>query len=70
MKWYAYLAILKVVAYHIPQMRHTALALIATFWPRALGHVIVGQSLPIIIFASSLKLPSVLFKFFDDKIPD
>ena len=53
MKRDAYLDLLEVVAYHSPQARRRALAVLATFWPKALGHVFVGKSLPIISFASS-----------------
>ncbi|KAF7304918.1 hypothetical protein MKEN_01206100 [Mycena kentingensis (nom. inval.)] len=40
-----YLDILEVAAYH-PSARRSALSLISTFWPHALGHFIVAKSLP------------------------
>ncbi|KAJ7709877.1 hypothetical protein B0H17DRAFT_1029591 [Mycena rosella] len=42
----AYLDILEVVAYHT-QARRSAMSLISTFWPKAIGHLVVGKSLPV-----------------------
>ncbi|KAG2034905.1 hypothetical protein BDR03DRAFT_900655 [Suillus americanus] len=44
----SYLDVLEVIAYHVPQSRRAALCLLATFWPRALGHVVISKSLPIL----------------------
>ncbi|KAG1756739.1 uncharacterized protein EDB91DRAFT_1332497 [Suillus paluster] len=45
----SYLDILEVIAYHVPQSRRSALSLLATFWPRALGHVVISKALPIFV---------------------
>ncbi|KAJ7109404.1 hypothetical protein C8R44DRAFT_286771 [Mycena epipterygia] len=42
----AYLDILEVAAYHT-QARRSAMSLISTFWPKALGHLVVGKSFPV-----------------------
>ncbi|KAG1772712.1 hypothetical protein EDD22DRAFT_947279 [Suillus occidentalis] len=44
----SYLDVLEVIAYHVPQSRRAALGLLATFWPRALGHVVISKSLPVL----------------------
>ncbi|KAG1803828.1 uncharacterized protein HD556DRAFT_1226659 [Suillus plorans] len=44
----SYLDVLEVIAYHVPQSRRAALCLLATFWPRALGHVVLSKSLPVL----------------------
>ncbi|OJA10550.1 hypothetical protein AZE42_03139 [Rhizopogon vesiculosus] len=44
----SYLDMLEVVAYHVPQSRRSALCLLATFWPRALGHVVISKALPVL----------------------
>ncbi|KAG1782540.1 hypothetical protein EV702DRAFT_387062 [Suillus placidus] len=44
----SYLDVLEVIAYHVPQSRRAALCLLATFWPRALGHVVISKSLPVL----------------------
>ncbi|OAX44683.1 hypothetical protein K503DRAFT_196614 [Rhizopogon vinicolor AM-OR11-026] len=44
----SYLDLLEVVAYHVPQSRRSALCLLATFWPRALGHVVISKALPVL----------------------
>lgn len=44
----SYLDILEVVAYHVPQSRRSALCLLATSWPRALGHVVISKALPVL----------------------
>ncbi|KAG2078289.1 hypothetical protein BDR04DRAFT_1131999 [Suillus decipiens] len=43
----SYLDVLEVIAYHVPQSRRAALCLLATFWPRALGHIVISKSLPV-----------------------
>lgn len=43
----AYLDILQVVAYHSAECRRIALSLLTTFWPAAMGHVVVSKALPI-----------------------
>ncbi|KAJ7235476.1 hypothetical protein B0H12DRAFT_1141671 [Mycena haematopus] len=49
----AYLDVLEVVAYHAPA-RRSAMSLLATFWPKAIGHLVIGKSLPVISFDSAL----------------
>ncbi|KAG1878063.1 hypothetical protein DFJ58DRAFT_648717 [Suillus subalutaceus] len=44
----SYLDVLEVIAYHVPQSRRAALCLLTTFWPRALGHVVISKSLPVL----------------------
>ncbi|KAG1753463.1 hypothetical protein EDB19DRAFT_1903124 [Suillus lakei] len=44
----SYLDVLEVIAYHLPQSRRAALCLLATFWPRALGHVVISKALPVL----------------------
>lgn len=48
----AYLDILEVAAYH-PQAKHAALSVISTFWPKAIGHLVVGKSLPLTSYMHS-----------------
>jgi hypothetical protein len=43
----SYLNVLEVVAYHTPKARYAAITLLATFWPKALGHLVVSKPLPI-----------------------
>ncbi|KAJ7685226.1 hypothetical protein DFH06DRAFT_1157872 [Mycena polygramma] len=42
----AYLDILEIAAYHDPAKR-SAMSLLSTFWPKAMGHLVVGKSLPV-----------------------
>lgn len=44
----SYLDVLEVIAYHVPQSRRAALTLLATFWPRALGHVVLSKPLRVL----------------------
>ncbi|KIJ44065.1 hypothetical protein M422DRAFT_252558, partial [Sphaerobolus stellatus SS14] len=46
MKQDSYLDILEIVAYHGAHVRRKALSLLATYWPKALGHTIIGKALP------------------------
>ncbi|KIP09568.1 hypothetical protein PHLGIDRAFT_67270 [Phlebiopsis gigantea 11061_1 CR5-6] len=41
-----YLDVLGVVAYHNPGSRHAAVSLLASYWPKAVGHVVVSRPLP------------------------
>ena len=41
-----YLDLLEVIAYHPQGARHTAISLLMTFWPTAIGHVIVTKPFP------------------------
>lgn len=54
MKQDAYLDVLEVVAYHGAPTRRKALAVLATFWPKALGHIVIGKPLPIAGYSDSL----------------
>lgn len=51
----AYLDVLEVVAYHTTKARRSALCLLSTFWPSALGHVFISQPLPIFSYVDSLQ---------------
>lgn len=51
----AYLDVLEVVAYHTSKARRSALCLLSTFWPSALGHAIVSKPLPIFSYLDSLQ---------------
>jgi Phorbol esters/diacylglycerol binding domain (C1 domain) len=54
MKRDAYLDILEIVAYHGVLTRRNALGVLATFWPKALGHIVIGKPLPIISYTDIL----------------
>lgn len=51
----SYLDILEVVAYHTNKARRSALCVLSTFWPNALGHVTVSKPLPIFSYLDSLQ---------------
>lgn len=51
----AYLDLLEVVAYHTTKARLSALCLLATFWPNALGHVTISRPLPFLSYLDSLQ---------------
>lgn len=51
----AYLDVLEVVAYHTSKARRSALCLLSTLWPSALGHAIVSKPLPIFSYLDSLQ---------------
>lgn len=46
----AYLDVLEVIAYNDSPTRHQALSVLATYWPRALGHAIFGKELPVLSY--------------------
>ncbi|KAF7363481.1 hypothetical protein MSAN_01004000 [Mycena sanguinolenta] len=48
----AYLDVLEVAAYHTPAKR-SAMSLLATFWPKAIGHPVVGKTLPTILMRTN-----------------
>lgn len=50
----AYLDFLEVVAYHSPTARRNALSILATFWPKALGHSVIGKALPVMGYSDIL----------------
>ncbi|KAI6150742.1 hypothetical protein BKA82DRAFT_122595 [Pisolithus tinctorius] len=50
----SYLDILQIVAYHTSESRRTALTLLATFWPAAMGHIVVSKALPVFSYAEML----------------
>lgn len=52
----AYLDILEVVAYHTTKARHSAVSLLVTFWPHAVGHLVVSKPLPIINYSEFLRI--------------
>ena len=54
MKRDMYLDILEVVAYQGELTRRKALAVLATFWPKALGHIMIGKPFPVISYADTL----------------
>ncbi|KAJ4487923.1 hypothetical protein J3R30DRAFT_3280032 [Lentinula aciculospora] len=40
----AHLDVLEIIAYHTPNARRSATCLLTTFWPKAVGHVVVSKS--------------------------
>lgn len=50
----AHLDVLEVVAYHTAKARRSALCLLSTFWPSALGHVLISKPLPTFSYVDSL----------------
>ncbi|KAF9075268.1 hypothetical protein BDP27DRAFT_1315801 [Rhodocollybia butyracea] len=40
----AHLDVLEIIAYHTPNARRAATCLLTTFWPKAVGHVVVSKS--------------------------
>ncbi|KAJ7285806.1 hypothetical protein C8J57DRAFT_1431486 [Mycena rebaudengoi] len=52
-----YLDVLEVVAYHA-QARRSAISLISTIWPKALGHLIVGKAFPTASYMDSVTVRS------------
>lgn len=51
----AYLDVLEVIAYHTVKARRSALCLLATFWPNAIGHVTISKPLPVFSTEHSLQ---------------
>jgi hypothetical protein len=49
----AYLDVLEVIAYHTPKARHAAVIILANFWPKSLGHVIVSKPFPALNYTAS-----------------
>jgi hypothetical protein len=49
----AYLDVLEVIAYHTPKARHAAIIVLANFWPKSLGHVVISKSLPALNYTTS-----------------
>ncbi|KAJ7219313.1 hypothetical protein GGX14DRAFT_435653 [Mycena pura] len=57
----AYLDILEVAAYHTPG-RRSAMSLISTFWPKAIGHLTVARPLPVTTYVDAvLSRPKTAF---------
>ncbi|KZT09437.1 uncharacterized protein LAESUDRAFT_741739 [Laetiporus sulphureus 93-53] len=50
----AYLDVLAVIAYHPPAGRSPALALLMSYWPRGIGHLIVNKAFPVVSYSTSL----------------
>ncbi|KAF9227889.1 hypothetical protein BS17DRAFT_410421 [Gyrodon lividus] len=50
----AYLDLLEVIAYHTSESRHRAVSLLTTFWPQAVGHVVVSKVLPVFCYTDML----------------
>jgi hypothetical protein len=48
-----YLDLLGVIAYHSSKSRYTAISLLASYWPKSIGHVVVSKPLDKICVASS-----------------
>ncbi|KAJ3845083.1 hypothetical protein F5878DRAFT_655339 [Lentinula raphanica] len=44
LKFDAHLDVLEIIAYHTPVARRGATCLLTTFWPKAVGHVVVSKS--------------------------
>ncbi|KAI6099878.1 hypothetical protein EDD16DRAFT_1889071 [Pisolithus croceorrhizus] len=47
----SYLDFLQIVAYHTSESRRSALSLLTTFWPAAMGHTVVSNALPVFSYA-------------------
>jgi Phorbol esters/diacylglycerol binding domain (C1 domain) len=54
MKQDVYLDVLEVVAYNGALTRRKAMSVLATFWPKALGHIITGKPLPVFGYSDTI----------------
>jgi len=54
----AYLDVLEIIAYHSATMRKRALSVLSTYWPKALGHSVIGKALPIVGYEDILAAQS------------
>ncbi|KAG8877254.1 hypothetical protein FRB97_003555 [Tulasnella sp. 331] len=54
----AYLDLLEIIAYHTREVRYTALSILGSFWPSAIGHAFVGKALPIVSYERDIALRS------------
>ncbi|KAG9038422.1 hypothetical protein FRB95_001279 [Tulasnella sp. JGI-2019a] len=54
----AYLDLLEIIAYHTKEVRYTALSILSSFWPSAVGHAFVGKALPIVSYERDAALRS------------
>jgi hypothetical protein len=50
----SYLDLLEVIAYHTPKARRAALNLLSTFWPKALGHLVLSKPFPTLDYIGDL----------------
>ncbi|TDL27495.1 hypothetical protein BD410DRAFT_782583 [Rickenella mellea] len=50
----AHIDILEVLAYHSNNARYSAITILATFWPKSLGHVVIGKAIPTFSYVESL----------------
>ncbi|KAI0079929.1 hypothetical protein K474DRAFT_1638767 [Panus rudis PR-1116 ss-1] len=50
----AYLDLIGVIAYHTRQARHSAISLLLSYWPKAVGHIYVTKPFPDISYAATL----------------
>lgn len=50
----AYLDILQIVAYHTSKARYAAVSILSTFWPKAVGHVVVSKPFTFSSYVNSL----------------
>ncbi|KAL0946866.1 hypothetical protein HGRIS_013032 [Hohenbuehelia grisea] len=56
MKSDAYQDLLDVISYHTPAARYSAISLLLTFWPNALGHISVSKPFPITSYQRAMNL--------------
>lgn len=49
-----YLDLLGVIAYHTPQARHAATSLLLSYWPKAVGHIVLSKPFPDVSYSAAL----------------
>ncbi|KAK7693413.1 hypothetical protein QCA50_002981 [Cerrena zonata] len=49
-----YLDLLSVIAYHTPRVRHRATSLLLSYWPKAVGHIVLTKPFPDVSYAAAL----------------
>ena len=49
-----YLDLLNVIAYHTPRVRHRATSLLLSYWPKAIGHIVLTKPFPDVSYAAAL----------------
>ncbi|KAH9951250.1 hypothetical protein B0H21DRAFT_272251 [Amylocystis lapponica] len=50
----AYSDVLAVIAYHTAKARYSAVGLLMSYWPRAVGHLVVSKAFPVLDYSASL----------------
>jgi hypothetical protein len=54
----AYIDMLQIIAFHSPKARGAAASLLTTFWPRAVGHIVVSVPFPVPPSIANVRVPS------------